>query len=208
MTKRDQLFPLVADNKPIRYPVEEMLLYKNSDLISNVKKGYVDPPYVTGIVQQEPVASNKGNEQKSFDPAKQARREAKADVKRKRQAMAHQDAVVPYSSLSKATMANNSVHSSEARRYQRVLPMVPTAELSTKPMAGTTGLSRYAQNLYQEDYILAEVPEPYREPQNPSTKEVKKNDYEFLKKSRVYNHDVNQQVDRSLPQELNISRFD
>ncbi len=66
-----------------------------------------------------------------------------------------------------------------------------------------------ADKLRQEDYILAELPIVYQEPVNASRKSSKKNNYDFLKRSQIYNKKENQSHKEAFfAQELNLSRFE
>lgn len=114
-----------------------------------------------------------------------ARREARADLKKKRQALV----------------------TAEKPLFQRAQSAKVSQERQSASQA--TGLAKYAQRLRQEDYILAELPKTYEQPTNPSTKGGKKNSYDFLKRSQIYNHRDNQlNKERQIAQELNLSRLE
>lgn len=114
-----------------------------------------------------------------------ARRAARADLKKKRQALV----------------------TAEKPLFQRAQSAKVSQE--RQPASQATGLAKYAQRLRQEDYILAELPKTYEQPTNPSTKGGKKNSYDFLKRSQIYNHRDNQlNKERQIAQELNLSRLE
>lgn len=185
----DRRFPLVGDDEPIVLAVRPMQLYDNEDLITNIKgyyqeKVYADRGDMTSAVAPSPVSPPLASP--VFEPAEKARQEARADVKKKRQAM-----------------------------VTREKPIVPktTEPVSQKVTTGSVQGGRswgyYAQKLRQDSYILAELPKVYQEPQNPSAKTVKKNNYDFLKRSQIYNQDANKRnKERRVAQELNLSRFE
>ena len=69
-------------------------------------------------------------------------------------------------------------------------------------------LARFTSQLRQDSYILAELPQVYSEPQNQIEK-PKKNSYDFLKTSQIYNRqDYQEQKERQVAQELNLTPFD
>lgn len=185
----DRRFPLVGDDEPIVLAVRPMQLYDNEDLITNIKgyyqeKVYADRGDMISAVAPSPVSTPLASP--VFEPAEKARQEARADVKKKRQAM-----------------------------VTREKPIVPktTEPVSQKVTTGSVQGGRswgyYAQKLRQDSYILAELPKVYQEPQNPSAKTVKKNNYDFLKRSQIYNQDANKRnKERRVAQELNLSRFE
>lgn len=191
MTKHERRFPLIADNEPVMTPSRAMNLYGNEDLITNIKGPYQDKFYEDQLEEVAPAVSKAQSmvapvATPSFEPAEKARQEARADLKKKRQAMAIPDKV-------------------PTSRTVRPEPK-PTSSSAISP---EKGWSAYAQNLRQESYILAELPQAYQEPKNPSTKDVKKNSYDFLKRSQIYNQDAtSRQKERRVAQELNLSRFE
>ena len=70
-------------------------------------------------------------------------------------------------------------------------------------------MGRFSDHLHQDTYILAELPKNYSEPKNPSRKENKKNNYDFLKTSQIYNQKEKQEYqERHVAQELNLERFE
>lgn len=188
MNKKPRPFPLVADSEPVFTTGREMQLYDTNDLITNIKGYYQDKPYLDDLAsapQSRPSRPAQAVSQPVFEPAERARQEAKADLKKKRQALITSDKSYlskPFDPLSK--------------------PQRPVA----KPQK-TWG--KYAQNLRQDTYILAELPQVYEVPQNTSAKEVKKNSYDFLKRSQIYNPELSKATkDRRQSQELTLSRFE
>lgn len=220
MVRMQTRFPLVADDELVVGENPEMRLYDEADLISNIKGPYQDrefgqeiassvaPQYRVGTGTEEALLpplfqatpspySRKDRYQK---PASQgtavfqaktqgqlARETAREDLKKKRSASyLHQE--VPRHILSE----NHQV----------------TAPLVKKSVPHLTAL---ANRLQQTDYILADMPAVYsltkeeREQKQP----VKKNSYDFLKKSQVYNYPERKvQRERRLAQELNLTHME
>ncbi|MGQ7409862.1 hypothetical protein ACTGWG_12495, partial [Streptococcus suis] len=84
-------------------------------------------------------------------------------------------------------------------------PVVST----TESKAGR--LTRLADNLRQTDYILADMPAVYSLKKEDREQEqvIKKNSYDFLRKSQVYNYpERRQQRDRQVAQELNLTHIE
>lgn len=187
-------FPLVADGQPVGSQARSMNLYDNEDLISNIKGAYQDKVYQDSSEETFPVTEQGlalPSQQlvgSGFEPAEKARQEAKADVKKKRQAMV------------------TAVDKQTAQR--RHLTGTPVSK-SVSQENNTNSWSKYAQALRQDDYILAELPQVYTEPNNPPSAEKGKNNYDFLKRSQIYNPELRKgQTDRTKSQELNLSRFE
>lgn len=192
-------FPLVAGGVPIIDTAKQMALYDNEDLITNIHGYYQDKDYddVTKNYQfADQITSHQSlsthrlqtiNEGRSY--AKEARQKAKKDLKKKRQAYLAKDR--PYVSK-QVTKKSHSIESP--------LP-------KEKPV---TEMSRFTNKFHQENYILAELPREYKEPQNPSQQgSAKKNNYDFLKRSQIYNSkETREQREKTIAQELNLSRFE
>ncbi|HFH9947239.1 TPA: hypothetical protein ACGO80_000370 [Streptococcus suis] len=219
MIRKEKRFPLVADNEVLVGVNPIMSLYDESDLISNIKGPYQEKDFAWEPSSQPKQGSTRGRgelddellpplfEAKSshysrrerlqqYTQAKPtqvktqgqvAREQAREDLKKKRSATYLRD--------EKPTPAKVFVKP----------PVSPTPEMK----AGT--LSHLADKLRQTDYILADIPAVYslkkedREQEQP----VRKNSYDFLKKSQVYNYpERQQQRDRRVAQELNLTNIE
>jgi len=194
-------FPLVADDEPVVTPLRQMALYDNEDLITNIHGAYQDKDYqdvsrdfhlvhneadVQERASDRPAAIEDG---KSY--AAQARQEARRDVRQKRQVL-----------LAKETKPSVKPSFSKEPRQ------APTAKL-VQVKEELKGLSRAADKLRQETYILAELPRTYMPGQTVDDSVARKNSYDFLKKSQIYNYADNQnRKERQVAQELNLSRFE
>ncbi|AND78740.1 hypothetical protein [Streptococcus pantholopis] len=192
-------FPLVADGEQIMQEPINMRLYNNEDLINNIHGPYQDKDFsdVTqdfNFVDQTPDVKNKAperlqtlNEGKSY--AQKAREEARRDIREKRQAF-----------------LANEVKMQAKPSFQRQ-PSQPASAQSKSSSQGSE-LSRFSKKLHQESYILAEIPQVYTEPRNSVRPKPKKNNYDFLKRSQIYNNqEFETQKEHRLTQELNLTRF-
>ncbi|SDL55380.1 hypothetical protein SAMN05216400_1031 [Streptococcus equinus] len=190
MIRNQRRFPLVADGEPVSNPPKVMALYENEDLITNIHGDYRDKNYddVTkdynfGDKDKNDASANQG---KTY--AELAREEARRDIRKKRQAY-----------LSKEVKKT-----SKAAMQQQLKTPLPKRAVKPK-----NDLSHFAEKMHQDDYILAEIPVTYKKPDNSSTVKPTKNNYDFLKRSQIYNKEALQsQRDHKVAQELNLTRFD
>ena len=171
-----------------------MALYENEDLITNIHGAYQDKSYddvtrdynFVGKDEQDASRIESVTQGKSY--AELAREEARRDIRRKRQDYLSKEVKAP----------------SKAALQQQLKATLP--KKTAKP---TSSLSHLAEKLHQDDYILAEIPVTYKKPDNSSTIKPKKNNYDFLKESQIYNKEVLQsQREHKVSQELNLTRFD
>lgn len=217
-------FPIVADNEPVLSPNPQMRLYEESDLISNIRGPYQEKDYgsqeeipvkeekqvaadisedlLLPIFHAEPsLYSRRDRMQKTVRSAvvdakhstqktqgQLAREQAREDLKKKRSAAYLKD-------------DKPNVHSPVIKREPTTLLVKNRNEQ----------LVDLAERLRQTSYILADMPAVYSLEKKESEKEqpVRKNSYDFLKKSQVYNypeHKLNQE--RRLAQELNLTHME
>ena len=191
-------FPIVADDEVMLTEMPVMNLYDESDFISNIKGDYQDRNYlewspITEDKKQEeakPLVKSIEKKEKSY--AELAREEARADLKKKRSAR---------------YLTQDVSHTRRQPKTSHVRPSnQPTAPFQ-KENPGE--FAKYSQNLSQSHYILAETvaqvasPAPNSEKSHP-----KKNNYDFLKKSQIYNKKSKQkEQERQVAQELNLTRM-
>lgn len=194
MIRNQRRFPLVADGEPVSNPPKVMALYENEDLITNIHGAYQDKSYddvtrdydFVGKDEQDASRIESVTQGKSY--AELAREEARRDIRRKRQDYLSKEVKAP----------------SKAALQQQLKATLP--KKTAKPKSS---LSHLAEKLHQDDYILAEIPVTYKKPDNSSTIKPKKNNYDFLKESQIYNKEVLQsQREHKVAQELNLTRFD
>ena len=190
-------FPIVSDDEIMLTEMPFMDLYDESDLISNIKGDYQDKNYLEWspitTEKKSPVqASDKLPEKKEKSYAELAREEARADLKRKRSAKYLTQDV----SFTKRYKPSNNVVRQENQ---------PTAPFQ-KENPGE--LAKFSKKLAQEHYILADSTSQKPTVTDAETTVPKKNNYDFLKKSQIYNKKENQsEKERKIAQELNLTNM-
>ena len=200
--KQDR-FPLVSDDEIMLTEMPVMDLYDESDFISNIRGDYRDKNHLewSPINEEETVVSPvvKKESKPSPEPkkvektyAELAREEARADLKKKRSAKyLTQD------------VSHTRRHNGSTLVRQGNQPTAPFQKENPGEFA------KFSKNLSQSHYIL---PEEVGQVTNPTPKtqtgKAKKNNYDFLKKSQIYNK-KNKKTDqeRQVAQELNLTRI-
>lgn len=200
--KQDR-FPLVSDDEIMLTEMPVMDLYDESDFISNIKGDYRDKNYLewSPIVEEAsvvaPVVSKKPEpapEVKKVEKtyAELAREEARADLKKKRSAKyLTQD------------VSHTRRHNGSTLVRQGNQPTAPFQKENPGEFA------KFSKNLSQSHYILAEEAGQVATPtlENQAGK-AKKNNYDFLKRSQIYNKKNKQsEQERQVAQELNLTRI-
>lgn len=191
-------FPIVADDEVMLTGMPVMNLYDESDFISNIKGDYQDKNYlewspITEEKKQEkakPLVKPIEKKEKSY--AELAREEARADLKKKRSAR---------------YLTQDVSHTRRQTKTSQVRPAnQPTAPFQ-KENPGE--FAKYSQKLGQSHYILAETVSQVEHPiSDGETSRSKKNNYDFLKKSQIYNKKSKQkEQERQVAQELNLTRM-
>ena len=191
-------FPIVADDEVMLTEMPVMNLYDESDFISNIKGDYQDKNYlewspITEDKKQEeakPLVKSIEKKEKSY--AELAREEARADLKKKRSAR---------------YLTQDVSHTRRQTKTSQVRPAnQPTAPFQ-KENPGE--FAKYSQKLGQSHYILAETVSQVEHPiSDGETRRSKKNNYDFLKKSQIYNKKSKQkEQERHVAQELNLTRM-
>ena len=191
-------FPIVADDEVMLTEMPVMNLYDESDFISNIKGDYQDKNYlewspITEDKKQEeakPLVKSIEKKEKSY--AELAREEARADLKKKRSAR---------------YLTQDVSHTRRQTKPSQVRPAnQPTAPFQ-KENPGE--FAKYSQKLGQSHYILAETVSQVEHPiSDGETRRSKKNNYDFLKKSQIYNKKSKQkEQERQVAQELNLTRM-
>lgn len=190
-------FPIVSDDEIMLTEMPFMNLYDESDLISNIKGDYQDKNYlewspITTEKKPPTKAPEKLTEHKEKSYAELAREEARADLKRKRSAKYLTQDV----SFTKRYKSSNNL----VRQVNQ-----PTAPFQ-KENPGE--LTKYSDKLKQSHYILAEVAPQMQQTSKEEHLGPKKNNYDFLKKSQIYNKKENQsEKERKIAQELNLTNM-
>ena len=202
---REERFPLVSDDEVMLTEMPVMDLYDESDFISNIKGEYRDKNYLdwAPITEEKPVKpiekpvekpkkSGLGVKREGKSYAEVAREEARADLKKKRSASYLTKDITPTRRPSQQRLDRQGNQ--------------PTAPFQ-KENPGE--FVKYSQKLTQSHYILAEevhsIPTKNEE---VSASAPKKNNYDFLKKSQIYNKKSKQtEQERRVAQELNLTRI-
>ena len=202
---REERFPLVSDDEVMLTEMPVMDLYDESDFISNIKGEYRDKNYLewAPITEEKPAKqiekpvekpkkAGLGVKKEGKSYAEVAREEARADLKKKR-------------SASYLTKDITSTRRPSQQRLDRQGNQ-PTAPFQ-KENPGE--FVKYSQKLTQSHYILAEEVNNISTQAEPKeTSGPKKNNYDFLKKSQIYNKKNQQkEQERQVAQELNLTRI-
>ena len=201
---KQERFPLVSDDEVMLTEMPVMNLYDESDLISNIKGEYRDKNYLewAPITEEKPVKqiekpvekpkkAGLGVKKEGKSYAEVAREEARADLKKKRSA----------SYLTKdITPTRRHPQPSLVRQGNQ-----PTAPFQ-KENPGE--LAKFSDKLTQNHYILAEMAPQMQQTTKEDQLGPKKNNYDFLKKSQIYNKKENQsEKERKIAQELNLTNM-
>ena len=202
---REERFPLVSDDEVMLTEMPVMDLYDESDFISNIKGEYRDKNYLewAPITEEKPVKpiekpvekpkkAGLGVKKEGKSYAEVAREEARADLKKKRSASYLTKDITP-----------TRRHSQPSLVRQGNQPTAPFQKENPGEFV------KYSQKLTQSHYILAEevhsIPTKNEE---VSASAPKKNNYDFLKKSQIYNKKSKQtEQERRVAQELNLTRI-
>ena len=202
---REERFPLVSDDEVILTEMPVMNFYDESDFISNIKGEYRDKNYLewAPITEEKPVKplekpvekpkkAGLGVKKEGKSYAEVAREEARADLKKKRSASYLTKDITP-----------TRRHSQPSLVRQGNQPTAPFQKENPGEFV------KYSQKLTQSHYILAEevhsIPTKNEE---VSASAPKKNNYDFLKKSQIYNKKSKQtEQERRVAQELNLTRI-
>lgn len=202
---REERFPLVSDDEVMLTEMPVMDLYDESDFISNIKGEYRDKNYLewTPIIEEKPVNPIEkpvekpkkvglGVKKEGKSYAEKAREEARADLKKKRSASYLTKDITPTRRHPQPSMVRQGNQS---------------AALFQKENPGE--FVKYSQKLTQSHYILAEeVSHISTHAEQKETSGPKKNNYDFLKKSQIYNKKNQQkEQERQVAQELHLTRI-
>lgn len=202
---REERFPLVSDDEVMLTEMPVMDLYDESDFISNIKGEYRDKNYLewAPITEEKPVKqiekpvekpkkAGLGVKKEGKSYAEVAREEARADLKKKRSASYLTKDITPTRRPSQQRLDRQGNQ--------------PTAPFQ-KENPGE--FVKYSQKLTQSHYILAEEVNNISTQAEPKeTSSPKKNNYDFLKKSQIYNKKNQQkEQERQVAQELNLTRI-
>lgn len=236
MHRQRRQFPLIPDGEPCLQAPVSMRLYDNEDLITNIRGPYQDKdyedvvPYFEFMPEDATSAHYSQSRIETRDAGKsyaeRAREEAKRDVREKRQKFLQQEVQPTKYSNSRPLAPKRVAEPTAANVEVTVEPMAVTTDKSPvtasilgapvnalkktlSPKGKHSKIHHLAERLQQDTYILAEVAPTYQQPNNPSRKAVKKNSYDFLKRSQVYNYPERQSYrEHKVAQELNLTHLE
>ena len=212
----EKYFPQVGDNELMLTEMPHMNLYDETDIIRNITGDYVDKNFL----EWQPIAENTKPKHPYHQPleeplpkrrpvrkpdfkepidkkslanryAEEARERAREDLKKKRTA--------PYLTTDPAATTSKRKKPFISERK----PGQPTAPFQ-KENPGE--LLKYSKRLRQDQLILAEF-ESAGEPEVAEPTE-KKNNYDFLKTSQIYNKDQHKLKPQPIKQELDLTHLD
>lgn len=217
----EKQFPLVADDEIMLTEMPHMNLYDELDLISNITGDYTDRNYLEWM----PIVDSSRHAAQPLQPegrrsaqkpalikdfkkpidkkdpairyAEQAREEARADLKKKRSA--------PY-------LTSDIPNKIRSRKAPVLTKQEPVRPKPTAPFqkANPGEFTKFGDKLAQESYILADIKPDYTPQPQENQDKPKKNNYDFLKTSQVYNpgQHLKEKNKHQKAQELNITKFD
>ena len=216
MHRQRRQFPLIPDGESCLQEPISMRLYENEDLITNIRGPYQDKDYNDFFLNHDFLSAKPHKRKQAPDRAEtqedgmtyaeEAREKAKRDVRDKRQKYLRQEAQSTKSTNIRSLAAKPKVENKPS--FEATVEAV--AETRTlAPNGKHSKIHHLANRLKQDTYILAEVAPTYQQPSNPSRKNVKKNGYDFLKRSQVYNY-TERQIHREhrIAQELNLTHLE
>lgn len=217
MMRQEKRFPLVADDEVVVGDNPIMSLYDESDLISNIKGPYQEKDF-SGFGD-----SQKGNQSSHSVPTEDELLpplfEAKTSQYSRKERLQRAINVKPSYEKTQGQLARELAKRDLKRKQSANFlreDKLTQAKVLIKPQATepteskVNKLSRLADNLRQVEYILADMPATYSLKKEDRSQEqnYKKNSYDFLKKSQVYNYPERQQQKvRQIAQELNLTNL-
>ncbi|HFI0509222.1 TPA: hypothetical protein ACGO5E_000789 [Streptococcus suis] len=218
MIRHEKRFPLVADDEVLVGENPIMSLYDESDLISNIRGPYQEKEFSWSTDSQR-VASTKPvaqTEDELLPPLFEAKPSHYSRKERLQQLTKTKSSPVKTQGQLAREQAREDLKKKRSATYLRDEKPAPAKVVVKPPVVLTTEskagrLTRLADNLRQTDYILADMPAVYSLKKEDREQEqvIKKNSYDFLRKSQVYNYpERRQQRDRQVAQELNLTHIE
>ncbi|HFU4116467.1 TPA: hypothetical protein ACGO7F_000933 [Streptococcus suis] len=214
MMRQEKRFPLVADDEVLVGDNPKMNLYDEQDLISNIKGTYHEKDFsltldnkrgTSGGQVRKPIERVLPNQEQSL--SRHSRKERWQQFKN----------LSPSSKKTQGQLARErareDLKKKKSATYLKEEKLGQSKVTLTKTsVKGKVGqLSHLADKLRQTDYILADLPAVYslkKEDREQGTT-IRKNSYDFLKKSQVYNYPERQQKqERRIAQELNLTEIE
>lgn len=186
----DKQFPLLADSEPIFDERQPMNLYEESDFISNIKGDYQEK----SIYEWAPISNakhqvdeSKAKEQVEFKTdAALGREEARESVRQKRSASYLQDD------------PNQAFRKDLQRRMELSRG---TTQAKEEPISN---YQKVGEKLRQERYILTDLSSKVEKDYSSKSK---KDSYDFLRKSQIYQEKEQKEAPRPTNQELDLRKL-
>lgn len=222
---RRTTFPLVADDEFVVGENPLMDLYDESDLISNIKGPYQEKEYRGQEASADRQLSRNSRvaelEEDLLPPLFQAevspysRRERLHKPTRPQHA-SHRPTTQKTEGQLAREKAREDLKKKRSAAYLKDDKPAPTRVVKQGPTAPLirdrhTHLTELANRLRQTSYILADVPAVYPLEKDERGKEtnIRKNSYDFLKTSQVYNYPERKiHQERQFAQELNLTHME
>ncbi|WP_024412987.1 hypothetical protein [Streptococcus suis] len=218
MIRHEKRFPLVADDEVLVGENPIMSLYDESDLISNIRGPYQEKEFSWStdsqrVASAKPVAQT---EDELLPPLFEAKLSHYSRKERFQQLTKTKPSPVKTQGQLAREQAREDLKKKRSATYLRDEKPAPAKVVVKPPVVSTAEskagrLTRLADNLRQTDYILADMPAVYSLKKEDREQEqvIKKNSYDFLRKSQVYNYpERRQQRDRQVAQELNLTHIE
>ncbi|MBF0775345.1 hypothetical protein BVE84_02220 [Streptococcus azizii] len=221
MMRMQTRFPLVADDELIVGENPDMRLYEEGDLISNIKGPYQDREFGQEVASQagSPYSGEeRGTEEALLPPLFKATPSPYSRKERYQKPVSQgvtTSQVKTQGQLARET-AREDLKKKRSASYLHQEPprhILPEKHQVTAPLVkkSVPQLTALANRLQQTDYILADMPAVYSLQKEDREQEVpvRKNSYDFLRKSQVYNYPERKvQRERRMAQELNLTHME
>lgn len=215
----ERRFPLIADDEILVGQQAVMNLYEEADLISNIRGPYQERTFEGEAPQeasQPQKTSSVVDETDLLPPLFEARTSSYSRKKRLQKPKREERFLGKTQVQLAREMAREDIKRKKSAAYLTDDKPQPAKVVKREPMNPVTDsrverLGYLADKLRQETYILADLPTVYslKKENRQEEQTAKKNSYDFLKKSQVYNYPENKvQKERQLAQELNLTHIE
>ncbi|HFI0035508.1 TPA: hypothetical protein ACGOTT_000400 [Streptococcus suis] len=214
MMRQEKRFPLVADDEVVVGDNPIMSLYDESDLISNIKGTYHEKDFSLTLDNKR--GTSGGQVRKTIESVLPNQKQSLSRHSRKERLQQFKN-LRPSNKKTQGQLARErareDLKKKKSATYLKEEKLGQSKVTLTKTsVKGKVGqLSRLADKLRQTDYILADLPAVYslKKEDREQGKTIRKNSYDFLKKSQVYNYPERQQKqERRIAQELNLTEIE
>ncbi|HFI0562855.1 TPA: hypothetical protein ACGO35_000539 [Streptococcus suis] len=214
MMRQEKRFPLVADDEVLVGDNPKMNLYDEQDLISNIKGTYHEKDFSLTLDNKR--GTSGGQVRKTIESVLPNQKQSLSRHSRKERLQQFKN-LRPSNKKTQGQLARErareDLKKKKSATYLKEEKLGQSKVTLTKTsVKGKVGqLSHLADKLRQTDYILADLPAVYslkKEDREQGTA-IRKNSYDFLKKSQVYNYPERQQKqERRIAQELNLTEIE